>query len=228
MVKIFISRNLEDNSKFKSLEKYGVKLIDQTLLSFEKLNFKFPSKTDWLLFYSRTGVKYFSEKYPEIPPKIKLAAVGKKTGEMLVKNFGRIDFQGDGEVESYINFFKNVIENENLTVVRATNSANSLVEKLNGAKRISEIIAYRNYPAKNINPINADIYIFTSSMNVEAFFTVNEVQKEAYYIAIGQPTAEKLRLFNVVNVILSESPEEESLFETCKVVLNNHFSISWS
>ena len=223
MVKVFISRELEGNSKFKLLEKEGVKLIDQSLLSFESLDFEFPVKTDWLIFYSRRGVQYFAEKFPEISPKIKLAAVGRKTGEMLKKYFGRVDFQGEGEVESYSDFFKKVIENENLTVVRAAHSASGLVEKLNVGNRISEIIAYHNSPAKNISQINADIYIFTSSMNVEAFFTVNAVQSAAYYIAIGQPTAEKLRTFGVENVIISESTEEESLFETCKMILLIYF-----
>lgn len=220
MKTVFISRDIHQSSKFNLLKKRGVGLIAESMLSFESLDFDHEISSDWLLFYSANGVKFFAQQVPRLSSAIQLAAVGIKTGDVVKKYFGKVDFTGEGEAETYIDFFRNVIyEGKQLSVVRAQYSANSFLKLLGESGKVREIIPYTNRRKEVIPQIRADIYIFTSALNADAFFSVNPVNPAARYLAIGLPTAEALYLAGVQNVIISKSPDEESLWETCAAIL---------
>lgn len=221
--KIFISRKLEEESLFLRLKHSGIDLIDQSMIRFESVDFDFDTGTDWLFFYSANGVKSFCEKIKDLPPGIKSAAIGEKTGFWVKQYFGKADFCGSGSGEDSCQDFKSVLDKgQKVTVVRAAHSDNVLFRYLRDNEvDVREIIVYKNIPIDPVPVIDAQIYIFTSSMNARIFMSGNIVPDGAVVVSIGAPTTRVLEELGLQNVVTAISPGEEELYRICADILAN-------
>lgn len=220
-IKVFISRKLEKDSLFQRLRLAGIDLMDLSMLHFESIDFDFNLDTDWLFFYSANGVKSFYEKLSNIPNKIKLAAVGEKTAAVVQHYFGKIDFVGSGSGENSYQDFKAVLTaGDKITVVRAINSENVLFNNLLSDGIVAnEIVCYKNTPIPIVPKIEADIYIFTSSLNARTFLAVNTIPPTAKIVSIGIPTTNVLTELGFKNITTASHSSEEELYKICVELL---------
>lgn len=209
------------NSFIAELEKFGAQPVLVPLISFRKTELskgegavlnRLP-EYDWFVFTSQNGVKYFLEQLSErgkgFPERVKVAAVGKKTGDYLLKrgidvHFVPEHFTGDqlaGEMKKYFR------PGDHLCIVKG-NLARDVVrreaEKLGVV--VDEIIVYETFfPVENqgmllkeLRNLHDGILIFTSPSTVTHFYQIltehgeTNLLKGKWVAAIGPVTKKAL------------------------------------
>jgi len=206
--KIFVSRSLSPTSPIKTSVGSN-QLIAKSLIDFSPLSFEAP-EADWIFFYSRNGVKYFFENgnyalYPYL-----WACMSKGTADELSHYVTDISFVGSGFPEDVARTFKNTIKQDQVTCfIKAKNSLDSIKKNLNQSQDFS-ISVYNNNPVEDIPNEEFDILVFTSPMNVDAWFAKRRYQDEKV-ISIGDTTDRRLKDHNIHNALVASSPSEDSL-----------------
>jgi uroporphyrinogen-III synthase len=223
-MKVFISRKLNDNSIFKEkLNSKGVEIVDESLLEFSPLNFELPQGFDWIFFYSKNGVEFFFNNISTLNSNVKLAAIGPATAEALLKIRDiNADFIGDGIPETTAEAFKKIAAGKTVLFVRAEQSKKSIQEILLNELKVLELIVYKNVPKVNFTKSDADILIFTSSLNAETYFKKYTLEKNQQLAAIGKPTAETISMIGYSNVYCAIHPDEISLATLVLKIFENY------
>lgn len=216
MKRIFISRSLHLSSSIRSIAKDHF-LLDQSLIEFSPLEFEDP-RADWVFFYSRNGVKYFFEGgnyqlYPYL-----WACMSEGTADELSQYVTDISFVGNGSPEEIATAYDEHIQSDEATCfIRAKHSLDSINHILKNEKDYS-IPVYDNKLIQDIPSQVFDILIFTSPMNVDAWFTQRKYNNEIL-LAIGDTTANHLKSYGVKDVIISNRPSEDSIAKSLKSIL---------
>lgn len=210
MASIFISRAVNRELWFSRIGEQHF-IVDQSLIEFSPVLFEMP-EADWVFFYSKNGVKYFFEQQPAQLAPYRWAAFGKQTALALSQYVLDIDFIGDGVPKNTADKFLDVKgEHEKVCFVRAQNSKKS-VQQFIDFSSIVDLVVYNNIPKKKIFSTNFDVLIFTSPLNVEAYFSVNSFHNESI-IAIGETTAASLKPHVHCDILLSNEPSSRSLLD---------------
>lgn len=217
MKNVFISRVLQPKSPIKNVIGNN-QLVAKSLIQFSALNFEIP-QADWVFFYSRNGVKYFFENgnyelYPYL-----WACMSEGTADELSHYITDISFIGKGKPEEVANSYKSAVNPEQVTCfVRAENSLDSIHKRIDQPKDFS-IPVYKNSPINDIPKQKFDILIFTSPMSADVWFENTEYSNEKI-ISIGPTTADHLlNNYGIENVIIAESPSEESIANCLRSLL---------
>lgn len=215
---IFISRNLAKDSVFRTLlapTKFSI--IDKSLIEFSPTPFSQIPNGDWLFFYSKNGVNFFFEGLHQLGLKSaylltkKWAAIGQGTADSLRQYIHSIDFIGTGEAESTSAAFLKVATGQQVVFIRAKTSNLSIHKALKNRIIIKDLIAYENTIRQDFNIPYCKYLVFTSSLNVQAYFQKYAPQKEQIAIAIGEPTAVALQNLGMPNIIVAKQPNEEAM-----------------
>lgn len=222
---IFISRKLPKDSPFlEILTSKGYTIIDESLLEFAPVPFSCPKDADWLFFYSKKGVEYFFETAPAFPERVKFAALGEGTAQLLAQYIEKVDFVGEGHPETVAENFKHKTQNQKICFVQAKNSQQSVQKLLVPHAQTQNLVVYDNIiSAQPLSQAaqNAQILVFTSPLNVEAFAQKAELQISRYFCAaIGNTTAKKLVDLGHTNPSIAENPSEMALAE---LILKNYY-----
>jgi uroporphyrinogen-III synthase len=88
----------------------------------------------------------------------------------------------------------------------------SIQQGLSADTKIIDIPVYETILQENPEPSGAEILVFTSPSNVDAYFAHNLVHPDQKVIAIGKSTGKKLEEFHV-KYTLPFSPDETGLAE---------------
>lgn len=72
---------------------------------------------------------------------------------------------------------------------------------------------YDNQPIAEPPFSAADVLVFTSPMNAEAYFSKNILEKKQRVVAIGETTAGALRELGVAEIEIAAEPTEKGLAE---------------
>jgi uroporphyrinogen-III synthase len=212
-MKVFISRICDENSIFrKILTEKGIALCDESLIDFSPLDFQVPDDYDWLFFYSKKGVEYFFAANPKLSNLVKIAALGMGTAAGVLQYAAKTpDFSGDGIPESTAESFKKIAAGQRVLFVRAMESKKSVQNLLKDELTVMELIVYKNVPKTDIKKSDADVLVFTSSLNAEAYLKKYSPEKNQQLAAIGKPTVETMALMGFRDVFCADSPQEASL-----------------
>ena len=218
-IKIFISRELDQKSPFKkALSHVSVDIDDQSLIFFSSVEFKQVS-SNWLFFYSKTGIQYFLSQGGSSIKK-KIGTFGPSTADYFFRTTSqKVDFIGTGERHDVADKFEKTIGSEKVLFIVGQNSLRSVQKILNNDHH-QEIIVYDNRPKTEFNISEPDIAVFTSPMAVNTYF-YKYPDRHHLNIAIGNTTFEALEKTNSNNSIMSEEPTEKSLAHSVLSYLNN-------
>ncbi len=219
---VFISRKIsEEHSEVNDFKKKII-LKDTSLIEFKEesydINF---SKTDIIFFYSKNAVTFFLQKNKsflerELPL---LACMGKGTAYAL-QGFGYpSDFIGQGTPQEIASDFLKISEGKKVLFPRAKNSKQSIQKLLKNKIIDIDLVIYDNIKKNNFEDPLADILIFTSPLNVEAYFDAIPYRDEKI-IAIGKTTEKKLLSLGLQNIIVSPQSTERSVLETALKIIN--------
>jgi len=216
--KVFISREVGEHSYFrKALEKHQIEIDGRSLIrTFPIVNTLDPfylKNIDWIFFSSRNGVDYFFKLNPLLSKKVKFGVVGRGSEDTLRKYGHLADFVGEGgEIEEVAELFAARVKGETVLFPRAQDSLLSIQKALDLSTKVIDLPIYETVIEEDVDGTAAEILIFTSPSNVEAYFVENLLEPEQKVIAIGNSTGKKLDEMGV-HYALPYSPDEIGLAE---------------
>ena len=226
MPKIFISRYLRSTSPFKmELADFDMEIIGQSLIQFTPTPFETIPVVDWIFFYSKNGVKFFLETFTahmflrilaEENLPIKWATMGKGTAEALEKHQIQPDFVGTGHPKATALAFGTTANQQKVLFPRAKNSKQSIQNLLAAQLNVLDLVVYENAIKPSFSIPYCDILVFTSPLNVHAYFQKYPIQTKQKIIAIGKTTETTLKKLGLLNVIIAPQPSEKGLAEAVR------------
>ncbi len=213
---VFISRDLSPESPFRSqLEAADFLVTGRSLLDFKLIPFSAFPTTDWIFFYSRKAVDFFFTQLQNLPIDLKIAAYGPGTGEALKTHKVTADFVGTGEGVSTLAGFIKIAGDQPTVLFPQAHHSRRTIEKLAGNQLMSfPLIVYDNLPKTAIEASQATFLIFTSPLNVKAYFDQHALAKHQRIIVIGKTTGAALEAYGIVDFEVARTPSEEGLAVT--------------
>lgn len=221
---LFISRELSPNSALYQLTKRGHTLIGQSGIDFSPISFETFPATDWLFFYSQQGIRFF---YAALSSAQKVEVLKKKIGVMgkasatLIENItgAAPHFTACIDLEKEARKFTTLSLNQSVLFIEATHSKKRFQDPSNPGHFVLQV--YDNVVRPDLMLPAADVYIFTSPMNVQGFLQSNMPEQKAGLVAIGQPTASALAQFTGrKDIVIADRSDEEGILTTLSKLLN--------
>ncbi len=217
-MKVFISRELSENSYFrKALEKHDIEVearsLIRTVAVITKLDSYILKNADWIFFSSKNAVEYFFQLDPVLPKKVKFGVMGSGSEDMLRRKGFFVDYTGDGiDPADVAAEFAELANGKTVVFPSAENSMRSIQQALSPDTKIIDLTVYETILEDNVQRSGAEIMVFTSPSNVEAYFIDNLLDPDQKIIAIGVSTGKKLDEMGV-KYTLPYSPDETGLAE---------------
>jgi len=217
-MKVFISRELSENSYFrKALEKHDIEVearsLIRTVAVITKLDSYILKNADWIFFSSKNAVEYFFQLDPLLPKKVKFGVMGSGSEDMLRRKGFFVDYTGDGiDPADVAAEFAELANGKTVVFPSAENSMRSIQQALSPETKIIDLTVYETILEDNVQRSGAEIMVFTSPSNVEAYFVDNLLDPDQKIIAIGVSTGKKLDEMGV-KYTLPYSPDETGLAE---------------
>lgn len=216
--KVFISREIGEHSYFrKALAKHNIEIDGRSLIrTFPIVTILDPfylKNLDWVFFSSRNAVEYFFKLNPVLSKKIKFGVAGRGSEDTLRK-FGQVaSFVGEGGViEDVAKDFAELVVDQTVLFPRAQDSLRTIQSALTSATKVVDLPIYETVIAEDVDGTTAEVLIFTSPSNVDAYFADNLLDPGQKVIAIGNSTAQKFNEMGIPH-ILPYSPDEIGLAE---------------
>ena len=221
--KVFISKKIGEHSYFrKAMAKNQIEIDARSLIrTLPVVNALAPfylKNIDWIFFNSRNSVEYFFKLNPKLPKKTKFGVMGRGSKNTLRK-FGYLaDFVGEnGDINKVGLAFSKLVSRQTVLFPRAQDSLQSIRNLLEIETKVVDLPIYQTVVKENINGTSADVLIFTSPSNVEAYLAKNLLEPSQQVIAIGNSTGKKFDEMGI-KYTLPYSPDEiglaEAVFET--------------
>ncbi len=217
---LFISRPVAPHSPLSLFARQrGYALTALSLLAFEGLPFALPDDPwpEWLFFYSKRGVRFFfarlSDLRQALPSSLRLAAIGPATAHAIRTAGHTVDFIGTGQPDATARAFRQIARGQRVCFVRAEQSRQSVQQLVADALEVIDLVVYRNSIRKEVTPPPAQLLIFTSPLNAEAWYQQRPPRPDQLVIAIGPTTARKLHELGIEQVHVAPSPSEHVIVE---------------
>lgn len=208
---VFITRDLRDNDLFgRVLKDNGYSVQGRSLIDIVPIPFKEAPSTPWIFFSSKHAVKHFFDQKPEVGG-AKLAAVGKGTSDMLRRYGKKADFIGySTDTRLTGKQFAAAVGSSLVLFPQAKESLRTIQQQFRQGQVI-DLIVYETLK-KNQEPVaHADIIVFTSPSNVEAFFETNKLAPDQKVVAMGDATGNALKKFSAARYKMPASFDDVGL-----------------
>ncbi|WP_273446967.1 uroporphyrinogen-III synthase [Neolewinella agarilytica] len=210
--RVFVTRNLKADSALRHWADVSGNIITgRSLLKFAQVPFEVPAGADWWFFYSSKAAE-FSLFSVTLPDNVRLAAIGEGTAKTLRELTGRVDFVGKGSPVRVAEQFKAIAEGDRVFFPRAKKSLLTIQRLLDEHVTVLDAVCYDNEPIVVTEPIEADVFIFTSPMNVGAYLDQQELAASTRVLAIGGRTAAALYQRGY-SADFPKTPSEQGLVE---------------
>ncbi|WP_374949992.1 hydroxymethylbilane synthase [Mucilaginibacter sp.] len=216
--KVFISRDISAASYFRrALEKHKIEIEARSLIRTVPVITKFDSyilrNMDWVFFTSKNAVEYFFKLNPQFPKKVKFGVMGAGSEDMLRRNGHFADFVGESnDTADVAADFAKMANGSHILFPGADNPMRSIQQGLSADTKIIDLPVYETVLEEQVEPSGADVLVFTSPSNVEAYFVDNLLEPGQKVIAIGKSTGKKFDEMGV-KYTLPFSPDEVGLAE---------------
>jgi hydroxymethylbilane synthase len=216
--KVFISRELSEHSYFKrSLFKNQIEVDARSLIrtvpTIHKLDSFIFKHVNWVFFSSKNGIEYFFSLNPTLPKDIKFGVVGRGSEDALKLLGKTVSFVGESsDTLEIAQEFASIANGSTILFPSAKESLRTIQNALSSETKIIDLTVYETILEENIAQSFADVLVFTSPSNVEAYFVDNLLEPGQKLVAIGKSTGNKLDEMNI-SFILPASPDEIGLAE---------------
>lgn len=194
---VFVTRDQRKNDQlFTNLTNNGFKVNMRSLIEMQAVPFKLEEIFDWVFFSSKHAVKFYFEQSPNLNAATKFGAISKATAQELRKFGKSCDFIGNSTDTKMVGKqFAALVGSKKVLFPIAKGSLKSIQGQFTKKEQVKDLFVYETIK-KNEEPIMfADVCIFTSPSNVEAFFEKNKLTPEQKIIAMGDATAATLKRF---------------------------------
>lgn len=134
----------------------------------------------------------------------------------MLRQFGHApDFSGERlgiNMEQIAAEFAKLATGTTVLIPRAKDSLETIQQSLTSETKVINLPVYQTRIDTNVSKSNANVLIFTSPSNVEAYFADNLVDPGQKIICIGHSTAKKIEELGL-SYTLPYSPDEIGLAE---------------
>lgn len=218
--KVFITRNLPESSYLRrALEKHDIELEDRSLIKtfpiINKLDSYILKHVHWIFFSSKNAIEYFFKLEPLLPKAVKFGVLGRASEDTL-RRFGKAaDFNGEEEGIDTADIaarFAIVANGSTVLFPGAKDSLRTVQQALSPESKIIELPVYETVMDEAVEGSAADVLIFTSPSNVEAYFQDNLLEHGQQVVCIGKSTGKKFDEMGI-SYRLPFSPDEIGLAE---------------
>ena len=215
---VFISRELSEQSYFrKALEKHNITVEARSLIRtvrvINKLDPYILRDIDWIFFSSKNAIEYFFQLEPQLPAGVKFGVMGAGSEETLRLKGHFTQYTGVGiDTADVAQEFAKIANGKKILFPGSENSMRSIQQGLSADTKIIDLPVYETVLEENVEGTGADVLVFTSPSNVEAYFTDNLLEPNQKVIAIGKSTGRKFDEMGT-KYILPFSPDEVGLAE---------------
>lgn len=216
--KVFISREVGEHNYFrKALEKHNIEIEARSLIrTFPIVTVLDPyylKHVEWIFFSSRNSVDYFFNLKPALSKHVKFGVAGRGSEDSLRKVGHLADYVGEGgDIEDVAELFSAAVAGKTVLFPRAQDSLLSIQKALKPDTKVIDLPIYETVIEAHVDQSYADVLIFTSPSNVDAYFADNLLEPGQKVIAIGNSTAKKFEEMGV-KCILPYGPDEIGLAE---------------
>ena len=217
--KVFISANENDFTFFKkSMIDNDFMVFSKSFIDVESVHFSTFQKTDWIFFNSKNAVKFFFETRPNIGNS-KLAAIGEASAN-LIRNFGyEVSFVGhETSTTKTAQKFAQLAANQTVLFPQSSTSLKTIASFIKSEFCFFLDVYNTTELIENVD-IDAELFVFTSPSNANAFFKCNRLDSGKKIVAIGDATAKAITKYNVEGVEVARKPSElcllEKVYELC-------------
>ncbi len=208
---IFISRDLKTDSPFLNDLPDHYALVAFSLLQFSPVSFASIPSVDWIFFYSQNAITFFFKQIDPNTLNLKYAVFGQGTAQAL-QTFGlRPDFIGTGKGETTAAAFESIAKGAKVLFPRALHSQKTIPRFLSPQVQTYELVVYNNAPKTDFSIPEMDLLVFTSPMNVQAYFGKYSLKMHQSVFAIGATTAQSLKQIGIDKVQVAQQPSDKSL-----------------
>lgn len=217
---VFITRDIPDSSYFKrAMDKHDIVVEGRSLIKtfpvINKLDPYILRDIDWIFFSSKNAIEYFFKLDPQIGKKTKLGVLGRASEDAL-RLFGRVaDFNGHEEGIDTLEIareFAAIASGTHILFPGAKGSLRTIQKELSDVTRIIDLPVYETVIEEEVEKSFAEVLIFTSPSNVDAYFADHLLEPGQKVISIGKTTGQKLTEMGV-RYSLPYSPDEIGLAE---------------
>lgn len=216
--RVFISRDVSEQSYFrKALEKHDIDIEGRSLIRtvpvINKLAPHILTGADWVFFSSKNAVEYFFRLNPGFSAGIKFGVMGSGSEDALrrIGHFAAYVGQSGNTSEVAAEFAK-LVNGKKVIFPCAEASLRSIQQGLSADTKIIDLPVYETVLEEDVEPTSADVLVFTSPSNVEAYFAGNLLDPNQKVVAIGKSTGKKFDEMGT-KYILPFSPDEVGLAE---------------
>lgn len=211
--KIFISRKLTSNSPFTNLAKdLDIIILDQSLILIDQIRFTYTPQTNWIFFTSKNAIDHFFAQNPDLPKQVKHGVISDSSANHLLNYNINADFIGQGvNLLTTAKEFREILKNDSVLFPQAIDSYQTIQKQLAFTNTCYNLYVYKTSIRSNFDLPYCDILIFTSPSNVIAYYSKYKSDLRQTVIAIGLSTKHKLNEYNVINVLMPKSFDEQGL-----------------
>ncbi len=212
---VFITRDIKKDDFFsRVLKANGYKVSGTAFIEFQIIPFsRIPTNVEWIFFSSKHAVKYFFEQKPEMG-KVKIGAIGKSTADAIRTYGKRADFIGySTDTRLTGKQFASLAKSSPVLFPQAKDSMRTVQQQFVNKSQTRDLAVYETIQKPVEDTPDADIMLFTSPSNVEAFFEKKKISPTQKVIAMGDATSHTLKQFGVKSVYLVPSFDEIGLLQ---------------
>jgi uroporphyrinogen-III synthase len=215
---IFISRTLKDRSPFFSSFGEPINIKAYSLLEFSPVSFVQPKEVDLIFFYSSNAVRFFFSQLEEAPSSSEFCCMGTGTAATLMALGHEPYFVGKENPSTIAKDFLKLSKSKKVLFPRAKYSKKSVQNIIQNEVEVLDIVVYENSKKTVFPDPKADMLIFTSPLNAEAYFDCIPYRGE-YLLAIGRTTLNYLESLGFEDVMISDASTEGDLADAAKAII---------
>ncbi|NNL92279.1 MAG: hypothetical protein HKO66_08615 [Saprospiraceae bacterium] len=181
-------------------------------MSFEKMAFNISRPSDWIFFYSKNAINFYfeSEVYDA---NFQYGVIGAGSSKAFHSLTGHEpNFIGKGNAEEVALFINEKLNTASFIFIKAKNSLSSIEKLLDESIEQTAVEIYDNKIINNIEVPKCNLLVFTSPLNVQAWFSNYKIADEVIF-AIGKTTAEAIQKYTTSKIIYCQHPSMENLYE---------------
>jgi hydroxymethylbilane synthase len=215
---VFITRELSEQSYFRrAIEKHKINIEARSLIRtvpvITKLDSYILKHVDWVFFSSKNAVEYFFELNPLLPKDVKFGVMGSGSEEMLRKKGYFTEYVGEStDTTDVAAEFAELVKGQTVLFPGAEGSLRSIQHGMSADTKVIDLPVYETVLEEEVEASGADVLVFTSPSNVDAYFADNLLDPYQKVVAIGKSTGKKFDEMGV-KYALPFSPDEVGLAE---------------
>jgi len=211
-VKLFLSRDEAGEVLNRFARESGHDLITFSCIRKDILTHNPPPEADWIFFYSPSAVALFLENFGGY--QARRATLGEGTARIFREGGIKPDFVGQSPdpIEVMKEFEAVRSKEEKVVQARGKTSFERLREVL-PSECILDWPFYHTESKTNIPRVEADVYIFTSPSNAEAYLSEYGVHPKSRVIVFGQSTKTAVEKYTDAEVLITAEPGERGAIE---------------